>query len=66
MDYLSPQAHIDEEKFSELLIKPLERFLCGAKSLKGSDDPALVLVIFVLLIKKTFVDCSIIHNFNLC
>ena len=30
MDYLSPQSHIDEDKVNEILIRPLERFLCGA------------------------------------
>ena len=30
MDYLSPQSHIDEDKVNEVLIRPLERFLCGA------------------------------------
>jgi hypothetical protein len=45
MDYLSPQSHIDEDKFNEVLIRPLERFLCGAtKPQKGpSQDPAQIL-----------------------
>ena len=30
MEYLTPQAHIDEEKVAEVLIRPLERFLCAA------------------------------------
>ena len=46
MDYLSPQSHIDEDKFNEILIRPLEMFLVGAtKSQKGdrSVDPAQIL-----------------------
>ena len=51
MDYLSPQSHIDEDKVNEVLIRPLERFLCGAtltatdsKSRTGQpEDPAQIL-----------------------
>jgi hypothetical protein len=52
MDYLSPQSHIDEDKVNEILIRPLESFLCGAtltptaaKSQTGSrsEDPAQIL-----------------------
>lgn len=29
MSYVDPDAHIDEEKFRDMLIQPLERFLCN-------------------------------------
>lgn len=46
MDYLSPQSHIDEDKFNEILIRPLEKFLVGATKSEKSDrssDPAQIL-----------------------
>ena len=49
MDYLYPQAHIDDALVNEILISPLEKFLCDSedpekvfKTLAEKNDPPSV------------------------